>query len=38
MCAGNKGTLDDWLEYDWVGAPWSSDSRYDEMEDCRFVA
>ena len=28
MCANNKGTLDDWLEYDWVGAPWSGDSRY----------
>ena len=28
MCASSKGTLDDWLEYDWVGAPWSGDSRY----------
>lgn len=28
MCASNKGTVDDWLEYDWVGAPWSGDSRY----------
>lgn len=28
MCASNKGTVDDWLEYDWIGAPWNGDSRY----------
>lgn len=28
MCANHKGTLDEWLEYDWVGAPWSTNSRY----------
>ena len=28
MCGNAKSSLDDWLEYDWVGAPWSLDSRY----------
>lgn len=28
MCANHKGTLDDWLEYDWVGAPWGMGDRY----------
>ncbi|KAL8667740.1 MAG: hypothetical protein Q9168_007213 [Polycauliona sp. 1 TL-2023] len=28
LCANNEGTLNDWLEYDWVGAPWSTASRY----------
>ncbi|KAI4279347.1 MAG: hypothetical protein L6R38_005061 [Xanthoria sp. 2 TBL-2021] len=28
LCANSEGNLDDWLEYDWVGAPWSPWSRY----------
>ncbi|KAI9833947.1 MAG: hypothetical protein M1819_003456 [Sarea resinae] len=28
LCANSKGNLNDWLEYDWVGAPWSLDARY----------
>ncbi|KAI4118055.1 MAG: hypothetical protein LQ345_001820 [Seirophora villosa] len=28
LCANSDGNLDDWLDYDWVGAPWSPDSRY----------
>jgi len=28
MCANHKGTLDDWLKYDWVGAPWGMGDRY----------
>ncbi|KAL8845730.1 MAG: hypothetical protein Q9221_009124 [Calogaya cf. arnoldii] len=28
LCANNEGNLDDWLDYDWVGAPWSPWSRY----------
>ncbi|KAI4237792.1 MAG: hypothetical protein LQ349_001574 [Xanthoria aureola] len=28
LCANSEGNLDDWLDYDWVGAPWSSGSRY----------
>ncbi|KAL8819606.1 MAG: hypothetical protein Q9223_002001 [Gallowayella weberi] len=28
LCANSEGNLDDWLEYDWVGAPWSPSSRY----------
>ena len=28
LCANNKGMLDDWLQYDWVGVPWWGESRY----------
>ncbi|KPI41285.1 uncharacterized protein AB675_8161 [Cyphellophora attinorum] len=28
MCGNHKGTLDEWLDYDWVGAPWYLESRY----------
>ncbi|KAI9816923.1 MAG: hypothetical protein M1827_001568 [Pycnora praestabilis] len=28
MCANSRGDLNDWLEYDWVGAPWSEGARY----------
>ncbi|KAI4161572.1 MAG: hypothetical protein L6R39_000062 [Caloplaca ligustica] len=28
LCANSDGNLDDWLDYDWVGAPWSPSSRY----------
>ncbi|KAL8870338.1 MAG: hypothetical protein Q9198_007655, partial [Flavoplaca austrocitrina] len=28
LCANNEGNLNDWLDYDWVGAPWSPWSRY----------
>lgn len=28
LCANSEGNIDDWLEYDWVGAPWSTSSRY----------
>ncbi|KAL8780016.1 MAG: hypothetical protein Q9213_006659 [Squamulea squamosa] len=28
LCANSEGNLDDWLDYDWVGAPWSPWSRY----------
>jgi hypothetical protein len=28
MCANHHGTLDEWLEYDWVGAPWGLDSHH----------
>ncbi|KAL8939524.1 MAG: hypothetical protein Q9216_003310 [Gyalolechia sp. 2 TL-2023] len=28
LCANSEGNLDDWLEYDWVGAPWTPWSRY----------
>lgn len=28
LCASSDTSLDDFLVYDWVGAPWSPDSRY----------
>ena len=28
LCANSRQTLNDYLEYDWVGAPWSSNSQY----------
>ncbi|KAI4130088.1 MAG: hypothetical protein LQ338_001940 [Usnochroma carphineum] len=28
LCANSDGNLDEWLDYDWVGAPWSPSSRY----------
>ncbi|KAL8711004.1 MAG: hypothetical protein Q9225_007194 [Loekoesia sp. 1 TL-2023] len=28
LCANSDGNLDDWLDYDWVGAPWTPWSRY----------
>ncbi|KAL8992802.1 MAG: hypothetical protein Q9169_006827 [Polycauliona sp. 2 TL-2023] len=28
LCANSDANLNDWLEYDWVGAPWSLVSRY----------
>ncbi|KAL8932128.1 MAG: hypothetical protein Q9211_006510 [Gyalolechia sp. 1 TL-2023] len=28
LCANSEGNVDDWLEYDWVGAPWTPWSRY----------
>lgn len=28
LCANSRQTLNDYLDYDWVGAPWSTDSRY----------
>lgn len=28
MCGKNQGTIDDYLQYDWVGAPWWDGSRY----------
>ncbi|KAI9681107.1 MAG: hypothetical protein M1817_002389 [Caeruleum heppii] len=28
LCANSKSSLNDWLDYDWVGAPWSPSSRY----------
>ncbi|KAL8751712.1 MAG: hypothetical protein Q9184_005980 [Pyrenodesmia sp. 2 TL-2023] len=28
LCANSDGNLDDWLDYDWVGAPWHPSSRY----------
>jgi hypothetical protein len=28
LCANSEGSLDDWLKYDWVGAPWAVDRRF----------
>ncbi|KAL8715532.1 MAG: hypothetical protein Q9220_000868 [cf. Caloplaca sp. 1 TL-2023] len=28
LCAQSNQTLNDWLEYDWVGAPWRLDDRF----------
>lgn len=28
LCAGSAGSLDDWLQYDWVGAPWDVNRRF----------
>ncbi|KAL8685962.1 MAG: hypothetical protein Q9218_007439, partial [Villophora microphyllina] len=28
LCANSEATIDSWLDYDWVGAPWSPTSRY----------
>jgi len=28
MCANSRVSLNDWLQYDWVGAPWSIEDRY----------
>lgn len=28
LCANSNRSLNDWLDYDWVGAPWSPGSRY----------
>ncbi|KAI4090030.1 MAG: hypothetical protein LQ344_004960 [Seirophora lacunosa] len=28
LCAQSKHTVNDWLEYDWVGAPWGLEDRF----------
>ncbi|KAG9228189.1 hypothetical protein BJ875DRAFT_500933 [Amylocarpus encephaloides] len=28
LCANSRQTLNSWLQYDWVGAPWSPDARF----------
>ncbi|QSZ35598.1 hypothetical protein DSL72_008468 [Monilinia vaccinii-corymbosi] len=28
LCANSRQTLNDWLEYDWVGAPWNPNGRF----------
>ena len=28
LCAQSGRSINDWLDYDWVGAPWSKDARY----------
>ena len=28
LCANSGQSLDDWLKYDWVGAPWAVDRRF----------
>lgn len=28
ICSKASSSLNEWLEYDWVGAPWNTDSRY----------
>ncbi|KAI9833828.1 MAG: hypothetical protein M1826_006351 [Phylliscum demangeonii] len=28
LCANSQRSLNDWLDYDWVGAPWSPSSRW----------
>jgi hypothetical protein len=28
LCANSRQSLNDWLDYDWVGAPWSPESRF----------
>lgn len=28
LCANTEQSLNDWLDYDWVGAPWSLEARY----------
>lgn len=28
LCANSRQSINDWLEYDWVGAPWNPNGRY----------
>lgn len=28
LCANSQQSLNDWLDYDWVGAPWSHEARF----------